>query len=93
VFAKAAVVVATAAAGLLAASPLAFASDHDDDHDHGDRADVQSGLINLQHVGVQVPVQLCNNSILEGTLGILAGHQSNDDSHDGECAQRNDDDD
>lgn len=99
-FIKAGVVVATAAVGFLAVSPLAFASDdhgHDDhgqdDHGHhrhhGDRADVQSGLVNLQHIGAQVPVQLCNNSILEGTLGVLAGHQRNSDSHDGKCGQRN----
>jgi hypothetical protein len=99
VFIKAGVVVATAAVGFLAVSPLAFASDDHgrDDHGHhrhhGDRADVQSGLVNLQHIGAQVPVQLCNNSILEGTLGVLAGHQRNSDSHDGKCGQRNSDDD
>jgi hypothetical protein len=96
VFIKAGVVVATAAVGFLAVSPLAFASDghgHHGHHGHGDRADVQSGLVNLQHIGAQVPVQLCNNSILEGTLGVLASHQRNSDSHDGECGQRNSDDD
>jgi hypothetical protein len=95
VFIKAGVVVATAAVGILAVSPLAFASDDHGHHHHGhgDRADVQGGLVNLQHIGVQVPVQLCNNSILEGTLGVLAGHQRNSDSHDGKCSQRNSDDD
>jgi hypothetical protein len=95
VFIKAGVVVATAAVGILAVSPLAFASDDHGHrhHGHGDRADVQSGLVNLQHIGAQVPVQLCNNSILEGTLGVLAGHQRNSDSHDGKCSQRNSDDD
>jgi hypothetical protein len=94
VFIKAGIVVATAAAGILAVSPLAFASDghHHRNHD-GDRADVQSGLVNLQHIGAQVPVQLCNNSILEGALGILSAGQHNSDSHDGDCKQRNSDDD
>ena len=91
---KAGIVVATAAAGILAVSPMAFASDgHHHGHHDGDRADVQSGLVNLQHIGAQVPVQLCNNSIAEGALGILSSGQHNDDSHDGKCKQRNSDDD
>ena len=39
------------------------------------------GLINISDINAQVPVQLCNNSILEGTLGILAGNQRNNDDH------------
>lgn len=70
---KAGIVVATAAAGLLAVSPLAFAN----------------GLIDVSDIGVQVPVQLCNNSVVEGVLGVLAKDQKNDDSHDGHCKQKN----
>jgi hypothetical protein len=92
VFIKAGAVVATAAAALLAVSPLAFASDHHGHHDgHGvaDSAHIQGGLINIQDVGVQIPIQACNNSILEGVLGILSSGQRNSDSHDGKCGQRN----
>jgi hypothetical protein len=85
---KAGVVIGTAAAGLLAVSPFAFAHDSDGGHHHG-RGHGGGSLINVSDIGVQVPVQLCNNSILEGTLGILASHQRNDDSHDGDCHQRN----
>lgn len=54
----------------------------------GDR-NVQGGLINLQNVGVQVPIQACNNDVLSGVLGILSSHQSNRDSHRGGCSQGN----
>ena len=102
---KAGIVVATAAAGLLAVSPLAFAGDfggesgdhggyHHGNH-HSNRASCkqdnsadQSGdnkqrglLLNLQNTNVQVPVQACNNSIVEGVLGILAKDQRNKDNH------------
>jgi hypothetical protein len=50
---------------------------------------VQEGLINLQDNDIQVPIQACNNSVVEGVLGILALGQSNRDSHDGECRQSN----
>jgi hypothetical protein len=91
VFIKAGAVVATAAAGLLAVSPLAFASDNHGHHGHSTH--IQGGLINIQDVGVQIPIQACNNSILEGVLGILSSGQRNSDSHDGKCNQRNSDDD
>jgi hypothetical protein len=81
---KAGIVVAAAAAGLLAVSPLAFADDGLLGGAHG-----QLGLVNVQDSAVQVPVQACNNSVIEGTLGILAGHQKNSDSHDGDCHQKN----
>ena len=103
---KAGIVVATAAAGLLAVSPLAFAGDYSgggDDHgghhhshhrhhnknasckldnkvDNGHRNN-QRGLVNLQNTNVSVPVQACNNSVVEGVLGILAKGQRNSDSH------------
>ena len=82
---KAGIVVAAAAAGLLAVSPLAFASDGGIlDGAHG-----QLGLVNVQDSAVQVPIQACNNSVIEGVLGVLAKKQKNSDSHDGECHQKN----
>jgi hypothetical protein len=80
---KAGIVVAAAAAGLLAVSPLAFA-DGLLGGAHG-----QVGLVNVQDSAVQVPVQACNNSVIEGVLGVLAKKQKNSDSHDGECHQKN----
>jgi hypothetical protein len=41
----------------------------------------QSGLINLQDNNVQVPIQACNNSVIEGVLGILSAGQRNQDAH------------
>lgn len=65
---------------------------YDDDHD-GDRKDrrsnVQSGLINISGLGVQVPIQACNNSLLSGALGILSGGVHNKDKHNGSCEQNN----
>jgi hypothetical protein len=103
---KAGIVVATAAAGLLAVSPLAFAGDYEGGHDHhgghgggghhhskgssckqdnsvdqSGRNEQRGGLLNVQNTNVQVPVQLCNNSIVEGVLGILAKGQKNTDKH------------
>ena len=103
---KAGIVVATAAAGLLAVSPLALAGDYEgghSDHHHShhsshhhkrnvsckqdNRADQsgrntqRGGLLNVQNTNVQVPVQACNNSVVEGVLGILAKGQRNSDSH------------
>jgi hypothetical protein len=85
---KAGIVAAAATAGLLAVSPLAFAHGSGHDHDKG-KGNVQSGLINLQNTNVQIPVQACNNSIVEGVLGILAKDQKNKDSHKGHCKQSN----
>ncbi|HEY2203167.1 MAG TPA: hypothetical protein VGH99_01635 [Pseudonocardia sp.] len=70
-------------------------SDHDGDHHHGHKASckqdnsVDNGddnsqkalLLNLQNTNVQVPVQACNNSVLEGVLGVLAKDQRNKDKH------------
>ena len=39
------------------------------------------GLLNISDINAQVPVQACNNSILEGVLGILSSGQRNDDRH------------
>jgi hypothetical protein len=85
---KAGIVAAVATAGLLAVSPIAFAGGGGHHHDGRD-GNRQAGLINLQNTNVQVPVQLCNNSIIEGTLGVLARNQKNSDSHKGKCKQDN----
>jgi hypothetical protein len=81
---KAGIVVAAATAGVLAVSPLAFAHGHHG-HDRDRDGNNQRGLINLQNTNVSVPVQLCNNSVLEGVVGILAKDQRNKDSHKGKC--------
>jgi hypothetical protein len=84
---KAGIVVAAAAAGLLAVSPLAFADGGDGGILNG--AHGQLGLVNVQDSAVQVPIQACNNSVIEGVLGILSKGQENSDSHDGDCHQKN----
>ena len=87
---KTGIVAAAATAGLLAVSPLAVAhgSGH---HHHGDGRDgnSQRGLINLQNTNAQVPIQMCNNNLIEGVLGILAKDERNRDSHKGKCRQDN----
>jgi hypothetical protein len=69
---KAGIVAATAALGLLAVSPLAFAGDKggDWDHGHGDttitktnNGDASKGLVNVADNNVNVPVQACNNDV------------------------------
>jgi hypothetical protein len=86
---KAGIVAAVATAGLLAVSPIAFAGGGGHHHGGGRDGNYQAGLINLQNTNVQIPVQLCNNSIIEGTLGVLAKDQRNSDSHKGKCKQDN----
>lgn len=83
---KAGIVVAVAAAGLLAASPLAFA---DDGHSILDGAHGQVGWVNVQDSAGQAPFQACNNSYGEGTYGYKVLKQENNDSHDGDCDQDN----
>lgn len=87
---KTGVVLAASMAGVLVMSPLAFAHDGGGHrhHDHGHSG--SGGLLNVSDIGVGVPVQLCNNSILSGVLGILSGGNSNNDSHNGKCSQSND---
>ena len=54
------------------------------DNSSKDKADGihgQAGLVNVQDTTVQVPIQACNNSVIEGVLGILAKHQENSDDH------------
>jgi hypothetical protein len=82
---KAGIVVATAAAGLLAVSPLAFAGDKDDHDGNGDGRghhgkseveDVNSidgsneGLINVAGNNIAVPVNVCDNQIPVNVLGL-----------------------
>jgi hypothetical protein len=83
---KAGIVVATAAAGLLAVSPLAFAGDKDDhDHDHDGKKKVKvedvnhiddsnNGLINVSDNNVNA--QVCTNdvnivSLVDDVTGVL----------------------
>jgi hypothetical protein len=80
---KAGIVVAAAAAGLLAVSPLAFAGDKDDHHGHGHghhgKSNVEdvnsvdqsnSGLINVAGNNIAVPVNVCDNQIPINVLGV-----------------------
>ncbi len=97
---KAGIVVATAAAGLLAVSPLAFAGDYSSDNDHhhhssdhhhrhggncfqdtsanerGGRRDDGGALLDVSRNVVQVPIQACNNNVVNNVIvGILAKNQ------------------
>jgi hypothetical protein len=79
---KAGIVVAAAAAGLLAVSPLAFAGDKDDHDGHGhghgktNVEDVNSidgsneGLINVAGNNIAVPVNVCDNQVPVNVLGV-----------------------
>jgi hypothetical protein len=71
---KAGIVVATAAAGLLAVSPLAFAGD---DHGKTEVEDVNSidgsthgGLLNVGGNNLAVPVNVCDNQVPVNVLGV-----------------------
>lgn len=75
---KAGIVVATAAAGLLAVSPLAFAGDKGDDHGRGHHhgeanviaGDHSEGLINVSGNNLAVPVNVCDNQVPVNVLGV-----------------------
>jgi hypothetical protein len=74
---KAGIIVATAAAGLLAVSPLAFAGDHHDGHGKTSLKDVNSidgsnhgGLLNVAGNNLTVPVNACDNQIPVNVLGV-----------------------
>ena len=80
---KAGIVVAAAAAGLLAVSPLAFAGDKDDHdghgHGHHGKSKVEdvnsidgsnSGLINVAGNNIAVPVNVCDNQVPVNVLGV-----------------------
>ena len=64
---KAGIVVATAAVGLLAVSPLAFAGEsHGKSWGHGDVNSFEQnseGLVNVSDTNVNAPLNLCNNDI------------------------------
>jgi len=82
---KTGIVVAVAAAGLLAASGIAFA-------DAGgilDGAHGQVGWVNVQDSAGQAPFQACNNSGGEGVYSFHSKDLKNTDSHDGDCDQEN----
>jgi hypothetical protein len=74
---KAGIIVATAAAGLLAVSPLAFAGD---DHGHHGKTKIEDvnridgsnhgGLINLAGNNLSVPVNACDNQVPVNVLGV-----------------------
>jgi hypothetical protein len=73
---KAGIVVAAAAAGLLAVSPLAFAGDKGDDHGsrHASEANViadsSEGLVNVAGNNFAVPVNVCDNQVPVNVLGV-----------------------
>ncbi len=79
---KAGIVVAAAAAGLLAVSPLAFAGDKDDHKGHGHghgKSKVEDvnhidqsneGLINVAGNNIAVPVHVCDNQVPINVGGI-----------------------
>jgi hypothetical protein len=64
---KAGIVVAAAAAGLLAVSPLAFAGEsHGKSWGHGESNSVEQnseGLINVSDTNINAPLNFCNNDI------------------------------
>jgi hypothetical protein len=72
---KAGIVVAAAAAGLLAVSPLAFAGESHKDWGHGG-ADVASssqtteGLINVTDTNVNPAINVCDNQVPVNILGV-----------------------
>jgi hypothetical protein len=39
------------------------------------------GLVNISHVNAAVPVNVCDNDILSGVLGILSSGLQNNDNH------------
>lgn len=55
------------------------ACEQDNSVENGDNE--QRGLVNVNATSVQVPIQACNNSVIEGVLGILSKDLSNEDSH------------
>lgn len=79
---KAGIVVAAAAAGLLAVSPLAFASD----------TDQSGGYWNSNNNTQQHPTQVCDNhvGIIDGAFALgLKSEASNKQVNSGDCKQEN----
>ena len=70
---KAGIVVASATAGLLAVSPLAFAH----------------GLIEIDDNAVQIPIQACNNNVINNIgLGVLGRGSAKGGNNKGKCHQK-----
>ncbi|RTL68110.1 MAG: hypothetical protein EKK42_12045 [Pseudonocardiaceae bacterium] len=76
---KAGIVAATATAGLLAVSPLAFAGEaghgHGGHHHGGadqvnSNSEVHQGLVNISDNNINVPVTACGNDLPINVLGI-----------------------
>ena len=71
---KAGIVVATAAAGLLAVSPLAFAGESHKDwgHDKGYASSEQNteGLVNVTDTNVNPAINVCDNQVPVNILGV-----------------------
>jgi hypothetical protein len=67
---KAGIIAATATAGLLAVSPLAFATEGH----HGDQVnsnkELHQGLVNVSDNNVNVPVTACGNNVPVNVLGV-----------------------
>jgi type IV secretory pathway protease TraF len=51
---------------------------------------VPMGLINIDNNDVQIPVQACNNNILNNVvIGVLSKNQKAKSSNKGDCKQKN----
>lgn len=86
---KAGIVVAAAAAGLLAVSPLAFAGDKGEGGHHGHghghsvtnnntNGDTSEGLVNVSDNNINVPIQACHNQVPVNVLGVQVPIIEND---------------
>lgn len=83
---KAGIVVAAAAAGLLAVSPLAFAGDKGEHgHGHGHsvtnnntNGDESGGFVNVADNNVNIPIQACHNQVPVNVLGVQVPIIEND---------------
>ncbi|GAY13129.1 hypothetical protein [Pseudonocardia sp. N23] len=71
---KAGIVAATATMGLLALSPLAFATEGHHGHGGGDQVnsneELHQGLVNVSDNNVNVPVTACGNNLPINVLGV-----------------------
>ncbi|MGD9989947.1 hypothetical protein [Pseudonocardia sp.] len=78
---KAGIVAATATAGLLAVSPLAFAGEAGHGHGHGGHhhggadqvnssSEVHQGLVNVSDNNINIPVTACGNDLPINVLGV-----------------------
>ncbi|MHA6796644.1 hypothetical protein ACVGVM_24490 [Pseudonocardia bannensis] len=67
---KAGIIVAAAAAGLLAVSPLAFAGDETEQVNS--QKELHQGLVNVSDNNVNLPLQACNNDVPVAVAGAGA---------------------